>query len=91
MMVSAANDAMLISNSVVPNPMAMYFIVIYPFLMSAPVTGAFRFVVIEATFISCCVLLYARFVQSLLQIRQNRALGHDAPFAADGFVSFFDK
>jgi hypothetical protein len=49
MMVSAANGAKLISNSVVPSPMAMYFMVIFPYPLSAPVTGASRFIVIDAT------------------------------------------
>jgi len=49
MIVSAANGAKLISNSVAPSPMAMYFMVIFPYPLSAPVTGACRFIVIKAT------------------------------------------
>lgn len=49
MMASAANGAKLISNSVVPTPMAMYFMVIFPCLMSAPASDAAGIVVIEAT------------------------------------------
>jgi hypothetical protein len=47
MMVSAANGATLINNSVAP--MAMYFIVIFPYPVFAPVTGACGFIVIKAT------------------------------------------
>jgi hypothetical protein len=46
MMVSATNGAALISNSVAPSPMAMYFIVIFPYPVFAPVTGAYGFIVI---------------------------------------------
>jgi hypothetical protein len=49
MMASAANGAKLISNSVAPSPMVMYFIVILLYSLSAPVAGASRFIVIEAT------------------------------------------
>jgi hypothetical protein len=91
MMVSAANGAKLISNSVAPSPMTMYFIVIFPYPIFAPVTGASRFVVIEATFNSCSVLRHARFVQSVFQIRQNRMLGHNAPLFPGVSVNFPDK
>jgi hypothetical protein len=46
MMVSAANGAKLISNSVAPSPTAMYFIVNFPYPVFAPVTGACGFIVI---------------------------------------------
>jgi hypothetical protein len=46
MMVSAANGATLISNSATPSPMATYFIVIFPYPVFAPVTGACGFIVI---------------------------------------------
>lgn len=46
MIVSAANGATLISNSATPSPMATYFIVIFPYPVFAPVTGACVFIVI---------------------------------------------
>ena len=87
MMVSAANGAKLISNSVAPSAMAMYFIVIFPYPIIAPVNGASRFIVIEATF-SCSVLRYARFVQSAFKMPQNRRLGRNPPLSPRRFCKF---
>ena len=68
MMVSAANGAKLIRNSVAPSVMAVYFIVIFPYPIIAPVTGASRFIVIEATLNRCSGLRHARFVRSVCKI-----------------------
>jgi hypothetical protein len=45
-MLSAAIGATLISNSVAPSPMVMYFITIFPYPVFAPVTGACGLIVI---------------------------------------------
>jgi hypothetical protein len=91
MMVSAANGAKLTSNSVAPSAMAMYFIVIFPYPILAPVNGASRFIVIEATLNSCSVLLHARFMQSVFQMPQNRMLGDILRFPLGVSVNFPDK
>jgi hypothetical protein len=91
MMVSAANGAKLISNSVAPSAMAMYFIVIFPYPIIAPVNGASRFIVIKATFNSCSVLRYARFVQSAFKMPQNRMLGTILRFPLGVSVKLPDK
>jgi len=65
MMASAANGAKLISNSVAPSAMVMYFIVIFSYPLSAPVTGASRLIVIEATLRQSISVTDARFVQAV--------------------------
>jgi hypothetical protein len=75
MMVSAANGAKLISNKLAPSPMAMYFMVIFPYPLSAPVSEAGGFIVIEATLKRCQVLPLVSPLQSVFQIQQNKGLG----------------
>ena len=76
MMVSAANGAKLISNSVVPSPMATYFIVIFPYPLSAPVTGASRFIVIDATLWQSLYVTACKVRASCTPVQHNRDLGH---------------
>ena len=87
-MVSAANGAKLISNSVAPSAMAMYFIVIFPYPIFAPVTGASRFIVIEATLWQLLYVTNARFVQAVRRIKHNRYLGHYVECLPRNFCNF---
>jgi len=91
MMVSAANGAKLISKSVVPSPMAMYFIVIFPYPVSSSASEAAGFIVIEATFNRCRVLPQVSSLQSVFQIRQNRGLGQNGLVFPVDFVNYADN